>query len=155
MASARHIPGSVLTIPVGIVVANELAGHPWKDQVWRPVSIVLDPEPHPGWREVDRSNGVAQYLAPVMQLTLRPRDAVGYRINLANGEPVIYVVLREAAPCGANWPVEVSLVTASPLEVQHLGEDGEDTVYRVAMPELLVARVRAFVEELSTMDRHV
>lgn len=154
MAAARHNPGSVLTIPIGVIVACETVAHPWKDQVWRPVAVVLDAEPGLVWRELHRSDGIVQYLAPVTSFTLRPRDAVGYRINLANGEPVIYVVLRDAPPCGASWPVEVCLVTASPLEVQDLGDAGEDTVYRVAMPDALVARVRAFVDGFGTVDRH-
>lgn len=151
MASARHNSGPVISIPIRVVVARESSSHPWQDNAWRPIGLRLDDTLSDGWTEVLRSEGAVHYLAATTTIVLRPDDALGYRINLANGEPVIYVVLQDT-PCGAGWPVQVRLVTASPIEVRSLGEQAQDTVHRVAMPEALVERLRSFLDGYHPID---
>lgn len=137
----------ILTVHLGLVVARERIAHPWKDHVWRPVSVFLDADPHVDWREMRRTEATVVYHAATLPLELHPKETTAYRINLANGEPSVYVVLREDAYSTSPIPITVHLLSASPFEVQAYGENGEETVTRVAMPEALVELIQAYIEE--------
>ena len=108
------------------------------------MSVFLDAPAKADWRELRRGPGFIHYHAATLPLVLHRKETTGYRVNLANGVPSVYVVLREDPT--ASDPVQVHLVSASPFEVQAYGESGMETVERVAMPERLVALVQAFVE---------
>lgn len=135
------------SIALGVVVAREKIDHPWQEYRWRAVSVFLDAPERAGWRELLRDSGVTQYHAATMFLVLHRKETMSYRVNLANGEPSIYVVLREDSDPDAEFPVSVHAVTASPFEAQTHGDLAFDSVDRVAMPERLVAMVEAFVGE--------
>lgn len=70
-----------------------------------------------------------------------------YKVNLANGEPSVYVVLAESTRRVAAPRVDVRLVSASPFEVQPYRDAGHEMVDRVPMPPRLVALVRALIDE--------
>ena len=138
--------GNALLIPVGIVVAREKISHPWQTYRWKPVGVFLDAPEIREWRELRRDGRSVLYHAATLNLELHRKETTAYRVNLANGEPSIYVVLREDPDAGGDWPVEVHLVTASPFEAQSHGDVGLDNVEGVAMPERLVEMVRTFIE---------
>lgn len=138
--------GNALLIPVGIVVAREKISHPWQTYRWKPVGVFLDAPEIREWRELRRDGRAVLYHAATLNLELHRKETTAYRVNLANGEPSVYVVLREDPDAGGDWPVEVHLVTASPFEAQSHGDVGLDNVEGVAMPERLVEIVRTFIE---------
>ena len=138
--------GNALLIPVGIVVAREKISHPWQTYRWKPVGVFLDAPEIRECRELRRDVRSVLYHAATLNLELHRKETTAYRVNLANGEPSIYVVLREDPDAGGDWPVEVHLVTASPFEAQSHGDVGLDNVEGVAMPERLVEMVRTFIE---------
>lgn len=138
--------GSALFIPVGIVVARERISHPWQTYRWRPVGVFLDAPEIREWRELRRDGQAVLYHAATLNLELHRKETTAYRVNLANGEPSVYVVLREDPDAGGDWPVEVHLVTASPFEAQSHGDVGLDNVEGVAMPDRLVEMVRTFID---------
>jgi len=137
---------STLSIPVGVVVAREKIAHPWQSYRWRPVSVFLDAPKIEGWRELRRDDRSVLYHAATLNLELFRKETTAYQVNLANGEPTVYVVLREDPDTDDDWPVEVHLVTASPFEAQSHGDVGLDNVEGVAMPAQLVETVHAFIE---------
>lgn len=137
---------SVLFVPIGVVVAREKISHPWQTYRWRPVSVFLDAPPVKGWREMRRDGGNVLYHAATMNLELHRKETMAYRVNLANGEPSVYVVLREDPDAVGDWPIEVHLVTASPFEAQSHGDVGFDMVEGVPMPARLVQVVHQFIE---------
>lgn len=138
---------SALSIPVGVVVARERIAHPWQSHRWRPVSVFLGAPGISEWRELRRDDNSVLYHAATLNLELFRKETTAYRVNLANGEPTVYVVLREDPESDSDWPVEVHLVTASPFEAQSHGDVGLDNVEGVPMPVELVELVRAFIEE--------
>ncbi|MBU2582150.1 MAG: DUF3305 domain-containing protein [Alphaproteobacteria bacterium] len=138
---------SVLSIPVGVVVAREMIAHPWQSHRWRPVSIFLDAPRTGQWRELRRDDRSVLYHAATLNLELFRKETTAYRVNLANGEPTVYVVLREDPDSDNEWPVDVHLVTASPFEAQSHGDVGLDNVEGVPMPAQLVEVVQAFIDE--------
>ena len=133
------------TVPLGVVIAREKVEHPWQDYVWRPVSVFLDAEPVAEWRLLRHGPGFEQYHAATLPLEFHRKETASYRVNLANGVPSVYVVLRDGAEGASTYPMHVHLVTASPFEVQAYGHGIEEIVGRVAMPERLVALTQEFI----------
>lgn len=144
-----------ITVPLGVVVARERIDHPWQEYRWRAVSVFLDAPEKADWRELVREAGMTQYHAATVPLVLHRRETMSYHVNLANGEPSIYVVLREESDPQFGRPVSVHAVTASPFEAQVHSDMAFDAVDRVGMPERLVSLVAAFVDEHHVEERFV
>lgn len=134
-----------LTIPIGVVIARETIDNPWQQHVWRAVSVFLNPPEIDGWQEIRRSEASVHYHA-AMELELHPKEVMAYQANLADGEPSVYVVLREDPEC-AERPVKVHLVSLSPYEAQAYGESGSETIVRLPMPQAIADLLAAYVEE--------
>lgn len=137
---------SVLYVPLGVVIAREKISHPWQTYRWRPDSVFLDAPEIKKWRELRRDANCVLYHAATLTLELHRKETTAYRVNLANGEPSVYVVLREDPDDGGDWPIDVHLVTASPFEAQSHGDVGLDSVEGVAMPQGLVNTVQGFID---------
>lgn len=138
---------NALSIPLGVVVAKEQISNPWQDHRWRPVNVFFDAPDQANWSEMRRGPGFVHYHAATLQLTLHRKETMAYRVNLANGEPSIYVVLRDDADSGSDNPVDVHLITASPFEAQSHGELGFDFIEAIPMPDRLVGIVQNFIHE--------
>jgi hypothetical protein len=134
---------SLLTVPVGVVVARENIDNPWQDHVWRPIGVFLNPPEVADWREMRRGEGVVHFHAAALPLELHHKETAAYLANLESQEPAIYVVLRETP--GGAWPFSVHLVTASPFDAQAYAESGFETVARVPIPGPLRALIEEFV----------
>lgn len=137
---------SDLAVPIGLVVARERAGHPWQEYRWRPVQVVLDAPEHPGWRRLSRRRDAAQHHVARLALRLHGKEAMSYQVNLTNGEPTLYVVLREDKFPTGPVPVSVHRITASPFEAQAHSDVALDVVERVTMPVRLVEVVQGFID---------
>ncbi len=136
----------VLSIPVGVVIAHEKIDHPWQEYLWRPVAVFLNAPEVAEWRELRRGPTYVHYHAATLPLELHAKDTPGYQANLTDGGPSVYVVLREPG-AGAEQPIEVALVLASPHEAEAYGHGDGETVGAVAMPEALIELMEAFVAE--------
>lgn len=143
---------NALSIPLGVVVAKEKLSNPWQDHRWRPVSVFFDAPDVAQWQELGRGPGYVHYHAATLILTLHRRETMAYRVNLANGDPTLYVVLRDDAEDTANRPVDVHLITASPFEAQSHGDLGFDFVEAIPMPERLVSILRNFIDDHQSLD---
>lgn len=135
-----------VSVPVGIVVSRETVDHPWEEIRWRSVGVLLDPPAKAQWREVARGRGYAHYHAATLSLTLTRKCAMNYRVNLANGVPSVYLVIRQRPGAGADVPIEVCRVSASPFEIDAQSLDTSEHIERVPMPAELVALVQSFVD---------
>lgn len=136
-----------ITVPLGVVVAREKIDRPWQEFRWRTVGVYLDAPDKADWRELGRTKSMSQFHAATVPLVLQRRETMSYHVNLANGEPSVYVVLREESDPRAARPVSVHVVTASPFEARAHSDMAFATVDRVAMPKRLVTMVESFVEE--------
>ena len=134
-----------LTISLGVVVAREAIDNPWQSHIWRPLSVFLGAPAIEGWRQLQHGPGYEHFHAATMPLELHRKETAGYSVNLANGVPSVYVVLRETGSSDGP-PIDVHLITASPFDVQAYGASSEEIVGRVAMPDELVELVAAFIE---------
>ena len=140
-----------ISLPIGVIVARERSSDPWQEFRWRPVGIIMNASEGVAWKEVDRGRDFVRYHATTLPLVLTDREKIAYRVNLANGVPSLYVVLRENTVSGSAMPVEVAHITASPFEIQSVGQDFEagisDFVERVPMPDELVHILQSFVDD--------
>ena len=83
--------------------------------------------------------------AATLELELFPGETEGYKTNLSNFQPHVYVVIAPGEE--ADDPEVVpTLVTACPYEAESYMEDSEMIVEGVPMPEELAAWIGAFVE---------
>ncbi len=143
---------NALSIPLGVVVAKEKLSNPWQDHRWRPVSVFFDAPDVAEWQELRRGPGYVHYHAATLHLTLHRRETMAYRVNLANGDPTLYVVLRDDSEGTNDRPIDVHLITASPFEAQSHGDLGFDFVEGIPMPDRLVAILRNFIDEHQTQE---
>ncbi len=131
-------------IPLGVVVERRAAANPWADHVWRPVEVVVGGPPEP-WRPLPEAAGAARFYAGGLVLELFRKETEGYRRNLSEPRPVVYVVLRPAERDGAAVMAPFR-VTVCPYEASGYQVSGDEIVEGVAMPPQVGAAVQAFVD---------
>lgn len=139
----RNYPNAQ-TIPLGVVVQRSLGVTRWAKFAWR-VSSVLPGAPAADWKPLRNENGVAEFHAATLPLTLYVSDAEAYAHELQARSPSIYVVLRPNET-STDQPWSVALVTASPYEAQDYCDSAEELVEKVPLSEGLHAWIAEFVE---------
>ncbi|PWC36196.1 DUF3305 domain-containing protein [Azospirillum sp. TSO35-2] len=134
----------VETMALGIVVERRRGVTPWADWNWRPVSVIPGAGPvEPPGRILLEGDGWSHSHAATLTLELFRTDTEGYRLNLSQDPPRLWVVMRPGPDGETPAPF---VVTAS----AHEGEGyqiGDDVVETVAMPPEVIALVRDFVDQ--------
>lgn len=134
------------TISLGIVLRRARGVTRWVPWVWTAVAVLPGAGPA-AWRVMRSAEGVTEYHAATVDLTLYRSDTEAYRVALSDKPPSVYVILREAAPTVQDCPIEVALATASPYEAQDYADTGEEIVEKVPMPAGLAAWIGDFVAD--------
>lgn len=130
-----------IEMPLGVVVRKSPGVTRWARWNWRAVAVLPGAGPA-DWTELRREGEAVEYHAATLPLVLWSSDAEAYMINLADGTPSIYLVLRESE--AADRPLDAVLVTASPYEGQDYADTSDDIVEKIAMTPGLIAWVRDF-----------
>ncbi len=130
-----------IEMPLGVVVRKTPGVTRWAKWNWRAVAVLPGAGPA-DWVELRREGDAIEYHAATLPLTLWAAETEAYMANLADGQPSIYLVLRNE-PDG-DRPLTAALVTASPFEGQDYADTGEEIVEKVPMTEGLIAWVRDF-----------
>ena len=132
------------TMPLGIVLERRKSTSAWADWAWRPVSVIPGAPPVEGeWRLLREGEGWAHFHAATLPLELFRTDTEGYKLNLSQEPPRLWVVLRPDEEGG----VVPFVVTASAHECEAYQISGVETVETVPMPEEVAALVRDFTEQ--------
>jgi hypothetical protein len=139
-----HDPDRYATLPLGVVVRRTPGVTRWAAWAWKAVAV-LPGATDAAWRELRREGDAVEFHAATCMLELHGAETESYLHGLSAHVPAIYVVMRETGT-GADAPLEVTLVTASPYEAQDYADNGEDIVEKVPMPDGLIAWIRDFVE---------
>ena len=139
------------SLPLGVVVERRELENRWVRHSWRPVSVIpgagpMDPKGE--WTVLQSGEGWVRFHAGTLTLGLFPRETEGYRVNLSQQPPRLWLVLRTLDDGDSPHDVEPFLVTACPYEAQDYQDSGDDIVEPVVMPEAVAAFVQAYV------DRH-
>src|SRR3990172_766053 len=87
----RHLRNSE-SMRVGVVVERRKIDHPWQEYSWRPVEVVPGAPPTTQWRVLHAGDGRTRYLAGAPTVELVATQTVGYRFNLSQRVPVVFVV---------------------------------------------------------------
>ena len=133
------------TIPLGVVVQRSPGVTRWTKFAWK-ASSVLPGAPDADWKILRTEDGVTEFHAATLPLTLYVSDAEAYAHELQARSPSVYVVLRPN-DATADKPWSVALVTASPYEAQDYCDSAEELVEKVTMPEGLHAWIASFVDQ--------
>lgn len=131
------------TMPIGVVLERRPGVTRWAKYVWRAVAVLPGAKPA-DFRTLRDADGVAEFHAATLPLTLYRSDVEGYRVSLAMTPPSVFVVLRLDA--ATRHGIDVHKVTASSYEAQDHCDSGEEIVEPVPMPEGLAAWVSAFCD---------
>jgi len=138
------------SLPLGVVLEWKKVENPWKDHDWRPVAVVpgagpLDPAGE--WKELRSGEDWKHFHCGTLTLQLFRKETEGYKLNLSQTPPRVFVVLRTDDDGETEHDVLPFLVTACPYEAQDYLDSGEEIVEAVTMPEAVVAFVQAFIDE--------
>jgi hypothetical protein len=136
------------TVELGVVLERRPSAHPWLEHSWHAVGVIPQApaaDPKAPWRELLRDGEVVQYHAGTLPLSLFRKETDGYRLNLAQEPPRVFVVIRRDEDPQSPHELRPFHVTACAFEAQIYLDNGEDIVEAVTMPEVVAAWVRDFV----------
>ncbi|WNJ99163.1 molybdenum cofactor guanylyltransferase MobA [Thalassospiraceae bacterium LMO-JJ14] len=135
-------------IPLGVVIERRDSDSRWQDYTYQPVAVFPGApakDPHDEWVQLREGDGWVHFHAATMPLELFRGETEGYRVNLSNDPPHIYIVLNPAEE--ADDPeMLVHLVTACPYEAESYTEDTDQMVEGVVMPPEIAAWVKTFCD---------
>ena len=97
------------TLAIGIVIERREIENRWRKYAWRAVAVLpgaaeLDPEGE--WKELARDDrdGAAwvQYHAGTLPLNLFRKETEGYKVNLSQDPPRVFIVLRDGVDAASR-----------------------------------------------------
>lgn len=133
------------TMTIGIVLERREVDHPWQDHEWVGVAVIPGAPEIDGWRLLDEGRGWKRYYAGTLKLEIFRKETEGYRLNLMNVPPKVFVVLREDEESEAE--LEPFFATVCPFEAQAYLDGDEDLVEPIPMPDVVAAWLSDFVEK--------
>jgi len=139
---------------VGVVVERREVDNPWTDYAWHAVAVIPGAPPVDEWRVLREGEDWIHYHAATLTIEIFPGETEGYKVNLSNRPPAVYVVLRAGEEAG-DHDVEPFMVTVCPYEAQDYLDSGEDIVDGVAMPDMVHDWVKDFVDKHFKPERFV
>ncbi len=140
------------SMPLGVVLERRETDHPWEPVAWTAVAVIANAPAPDGWREVERGAGWVRYHAATLALDIHRKDTEGYKYNLGNTPPRVYLVLRYDDD--AEHGIVPFLATACPYEAQAYLDGDEDLVESVTMPEIVAQWLGEFVEQHHVDEPH-
>ncbi len=146
------------SLPLGIVVERRDVDNPWIDHTWKPVAVIPGAgplSPFDDWTLLRSGADWAHFHAGTLPLNLFPKETEGYKVNLSQSPPRLYVVLRPEEEGICDHEMVPFLVTACPYEAQDYLDSGEELVEAVAMPEGVIAFIEDYVERHHVDEKFV
>lgn len=145
----KNQDGGYQRMPVGIVIERKDLNNRWADFSWNPVAVIpgAPPQsPSDKWRLLSKGADWVHYHAATLELELFRGETEGYKVNLANYQPHVYVVLSPGEE--EDEPEVIPLLaTVCPYEAESYTEDSDQVVEGVPMPLPIVSWVRDFVDK--------
>lgn len=140
--------GTRQSIDVGVVIERRAIDNPWQEYEFSPVAVIVGAPPkdaHEEWQELRRGDDWVHFHAGTLPLELFAGETEGYKKNLSEEQPSVYIVLNPGEE--ADEPeVMPFLATACPYEAESYSEDTEQIVEGVPMPPEVVAWVLEFID---------
>ena len=142
------MPDRHVSLPLGVVIERRDSASRWLDHTYHPVAVfpgAPPKDPYDDWTPLREGDGWAQFHAATLPLELFRGETEGYRVNLSNAPPHVYIVLSPGQEADDPEMI-VHLVTASPYEAEGYTEDGDQIVEGVPMPGEVAAWVKTFCD---------
>jgi hypothetical protein len=137
-------------MPVSVVIERRATDSQWDDHFWRPVGVLPRADLERG-KLLAEGEGWTQYYGGVLDIELFRGETDGYRTNLSQDSPSVYVVLRRDADA-EGLEFEPFMATVCPYEAMSYSEGNDDFVEGVPMPPEVMEWLREFVA-LHHVDR--
>jgi len=131
--------------PLGVILERRAADNKWIDYTWKTVEVVDGGISEPGWRDLDEGEDWKRFIVNGFDVTLYSGETEGYKINMSQPSPVVYVVLRPGEEL-EDHDVEPFALTVCPFEAMGYAESGDEQVDGVPMPPDVAAWVATFVD---------
>lgn len=128
---------------VSVVIERRATDNQWDDHLWRPVGVLPRTDLERG-KLLAEGEGWTQYYGGDLNIELFRGETDGYRTNLSQDPPVVYVVLRRTAG-GEELEFEPFMATVCPYEAMNYSEGNDDVVEGVPMPPDVMDWLREFV----------
>ncbi|MEM6491690.1 MAG: DUF3305 domain-containing protein [Pseudomonadota bacterium] len=136
-------------MPVGVIVERIRIDNPWREFDWRVVAVV------PGAPEVDAwtplqtgdQESAMRWHAATLPLTLHRGETQGYKVNLSNRAPAVYVISRIDDDDPDAPPIAPFVATVCSYEAAAYADSGDDLVDATAMPPGVRAWLMAYCEQ--------
>jgi hypothetical protein len=131
---------------VGIVVEERHTDNKWQPVSWHAIAVLPGAPEVEAWHELRRADNWVQFHAVNLEIELFGKETEGYKYNLSNETPVVYVVLRDDEESTDERPMP-EIATVCPYEAQDYLDSGDELVEPVPMPDDIRRWVGRFVDE--------
>ncbi len=135
------------SMPAGVVLERRKIDNPWQEYAWHAVAVIPGAPPITEWRVLRQGEGWVHYHAGTLDIELHRKETEGYRVNLSQTPPRVFVLLRPNEDDESGHEVIPFHVTVCPFEAQDYDDTEDDVVEGVPMPEEVIAWVQDFVGE--------
>jgi hypothetical protein len=129
---------------VGVILERRRIGHRWQEYAWRAVDIVPGAPDIAAPCLVEEGDDWARYHIMTLDIALFPGETEGYRYNLSQAQPVVYVLWRHEHEDAERTP-EIFHATVCPYEAQDYLDGGDVIVEGVPMPDLIAHWLRGYI----------
>ena len=133
-------------ITLSVLMERSPVDHPWKDYAWHCVGVVTaSGEENNEVTLISTKDQILLYRAGIVALRLHRGETEGYKRNLSQTTPSLFVVMCEG---DENDELEIMpyAITVCPYEAESYAEDGEGSVENIPMPDDILNWVGSFVE---------
>lgn len=141
-------PGKHEVLPLGVVIERRASTSPWQDYFYKPIAVFSGAppkDPYSAWTLMKEGDGWAHFHAATVPLELFRAETEGYKVNLSNAQPHVYIVLTPGSSRDDPEQI-VHHVTACPFEAESYTMDSEQLVEGVPMPPEVAGWIKAFCD---------
>lgn len=135
------------SMDVGVVLERQNIDNPWADHEWKLAGVVPGKPDLHAWQVLREGDGWTHFYAATLSIELFRRETEGYKVNLSQSPPRVYVVLRPEEEGAHDHEVTPFHATVCPFEAEGYDESGDEWVEGVEMPDAIHAWVRTFIEQ--------
>ena len=130
-------------MPLGVVLERRPIDHPWAEWSWRTVAVIPGAGPMDTPRELVRDDDHTRFHVATLALGLHRKETEGYRVNLSQANPKVFVGLRPGTD--ESEAPSPFVVTVCPYEAEDYEVGEDEHVDAVPMPPEVAALVGHFV----------
>ncbi|MBL6931453.1 MAG: DUF3305 domain-containing protein [Rhodospirillales bacterium] len=131
---------------VGIVLERRDIDNQWSDYHWKLAGVIPGKQDMPDWQVLRNGDGWTHFYAGSKTIELFKRETEGYKVNLGQAIPQVFVIMRPEEENAHEHEVTPFEATVCPFEAEGYDESGDEWVEGTAMPQVIHAWVHAFVE---------